>query len=75
MELADQVNYCWRNWQAGEGLLLFDDVTNEEAIKAYWPPSTEPRFKVLMTTRRRLGRSVKQLDLLRFQLSLVDCFH
>jgi len=63
MELADQVNYCWRNWQAGQVLLVFDDVTDYGEIEAYLPPSTEPRFKVLMTTRLTLGRSVKQLQL------------
>jgi len=63
MELAGKVNYCWRNWQAGEVLLVFDDVTDYKAIEAYLPPSTEPRFKVLMTTRLTLGRSVKQLQL------------
>lgn len=63
MELADQVNYCWRNWQAGEVLLVYDDVTDYGAIKAYLPPSTEPRFKVLITTRLTLGPSVKQLQL------------
>ena len=59
MELADQVKYCWRNWPAGEVLLVFDDVTDYKALEAYLPPPTEPRFKVLMTTRRKLGRSIK----------------
>ncbi len=63
MELADQVKYCWRNWRSGEVLLVFDDVTDYGAIEPYLPPSTEPRFKVLMTTRLRLGRSVNQLQL------------
>jgi tetratricopeptide (TPR) repeat protein len=63
LELADQVKYCWRNWQAGDVLLIFDDVTDYGAIEPYLPPSTEPRFKALMTTRLRLGRSVNQLEL------------
>jgi tetratricopeptide (TPR) repeat protein len=63
MELADQVRYCWHNWQAGEVLLVFDDVTDYGVLKDYLPPATEPRFKVLMTTRLQLGRSVKQLQL------------
>lgn len=63
IELKYQVNYCWRNWQGGEVLLVFDDVTKYEVINDYLPPPTEPRFKVLMTTRLQLGRSVEQLQL------------
>lgn len=62
-ELLDQVKFCWRNWRSGPALLIFDDVTDYEAIEPYLPPSTEPRFKVLLTTRLRLGRSVQQLAL------------
>ncbi|NQE37809.1 CHAT domain-containing protein [Microcoleus asticus] len=63
LELLDQVNFCWRRWQSGEVLLVFDDVTDYGAIKPYLPPSTAPSFKVLITTRLRLGASVNQLEL------------
>ena len=62
-ELLDQVKYCWRNWRSGEALLIFDDVADYEAIKPYLPPVTEARFKVLLTTRLQLGKSVNQLEL------------
>ena len=63
VELMEQVTFCWRHWQAGEVLLVFDEVTNYAAIKPYLPPSTASRFKVLITTRLRLGVSVNQLEL------------
>ncbi|MDZ8263957.1 tetratricopeptide repeat protein [Nostoc sp. ChiQUE01b] len=63
VELIEQVRFCWRHWQSGEVLLVFDDVTDYAAIKPYLPPSTAPRFKVLITTRLRLGASVNQLEL------------
>ncbi len=63
VELLEQVTFCWRHWQAGEVLLVFDNVTDYAAIKPYLPPSTASRFKVLITTRLRLGASVNQLEL------------
>jgi len=50
-DLAMLVNYCWDNWFPGEVLLILDDVTNSEAIEPYLP--NEPRFKVLITTRKQ----------------------
>ena len=63
VELVEQVTFCWRHWQSGEVLLVFDDVTDYAAIKPYLPPSNAPRFKVLITTRLRLGASVNRLEL------------
>lgn len=46
-----QVAYCWRNWQRGNVLLVFDDVKDLQQIQPYLP-SFGSRFKVLITTRR-----------------------
>lgn len=62
-ELMEQVQFCWQHWRSGEVLLILDDVTDYAAIKSYLPPSTDSRFKVLITTRLRLGLSIKQLEL------------
>ena len=63
LELSEQVAYCWRNWMAGEVLLVLDDVRDYQQIKPYLPPA-ESRFKVLITTRRQgLGESFKMLRL------------
>ena len=62
MELTDQVAFCWSHWRDGEALLVFDDVTDYEVVKPYLPPS-EPRFKVLFTTRLRLAPPIVRLDL------------
>ena len=62
-DLLNKVKYCWRNWQAGDVLVVFDDVENYEQIKEYLPPN-EPRFKVLVTTRQQwLGQSFRRLIL------------
>ena len=61
-ELPDQVKYCYTNWRwQGNVLLVFDDVQNYQHVKPYLP--TQPRFKVLITTRKRLGKPVFRLDL------------
>ncbi len=51
LSLAGQVAYCWRNWQPGNVLLVFDDVKEFKQIQPYLP-SIGSRFKVLITTRR-----------------------
>jgi tetratricopeptide (TPR) repeat protein len=58
LNLAGKISYCWRNWAVGEVLVILDDVTDYNAIASYLPPA-DPRFKVLMTTRLKLGSSVK----------------
>ncbi|MEO1391123.1 MAG: trypsin-like peptidase domain-containing protein [Cyanobacteria bacterium J06634_6] len=63
LELVDQVKFCWRNWPSGDVLMIFDDVVDYAAVEPYFPPVTAPRFKVLVTTRLRLGTSVNQLEL------------
>ncbi|OKH34778.1 tetratricopeptide repeat protein [Nostoc calcicola FACHB-389] len=62
-DLPTQINYMWRQWQAGDVLLVFDDVSKYEQVKPYLPPS-EPRFKILITTRQQwLGQSFERLCL------------
>ncbi|HEY9830595.1 MAG TPA: NB-ARC domain-containing protein [Stenomitos sp.] len=51
LSLESQLLYCWRNWQKGSVLLVFDDVKDFQQIQPYLP-SFGPRFKVLITTRR-----------------------
>ncbi|MGB3767244.1 MAG: tetratricopeptide repeat protein, partial [Phormidesmis sp.] len=66
LEIARQVRYCWQWWPAGEVLVVIDDVTDYKKIEPYLPPS-DPRFKLLLTTRLNLGRcaetfSIQELD-------------
>ncbi len=61
-DLQAQVEYCWRNWREGEVLLVLDNVTDYKQVKPYLETSSS-RFKVLMTTRQRLGASIAQLSL------------
>jgi hypothetical protein len=51
LSLAGQVAYCWKNWQPGKVLLVFDDVKDLKQIQPYLP-SSGSRFKVVITTRR-----------------------
>ncbi|MEH1999537.1 MAG: tetratricopeptide repeat protein [Nostoc sp.] len=60
-DLLAQVQYCWRRWRDGDVLLVLDDVSNYEEVKPYLQ-SLPSRFKVLMTTRQKLGR-IAQLSL------------
>ncbi|MEH2359227.1 tetratricopeptide repeat protein [Nostoc sp.] len=62
-ELADRLRYCWQNWQQGEVLLVFDNVTDYKTqVQRYLPPES-PRFKVLLTTREKFDRTLLQLPL------------
>ena len=59
-DLKTQISYCWRNWpipphppyQKSDVLLIFDDVSDYAAIENCLPPS-DPRFKILVTTRKQ----------------------
>jgi hypothetical protein len=73
LDLSAQVGFCWTYWPnpaqtsveetrgQADVLVILDDVTNYEAIKPFLPPA-KSRFKALLTTRLRLGRSVKLLE-------------
>ncbi|WP_448596349.1 tetratricopeptide repeat protein, partial [Thermoleptolyngbya sp.] len=66
-DLAAQVGYCWRHWREGEVLVVVDDVAYQRvaeydrAIRPYLP--TDPRFRVVVTTRQDLGASFRQVPL------------
>ncbi|MEA5466841.1 FxSxx-COOH system tetratricopeptide repeat protein [Leptothoe sp. PORK10 BA2] len=62
LDLVAKVGWCWWHWHQGEVLVIFDDVTDFSAIQSFLPP-TDPRFKVLLTTRLQLGASVNQVFL------------
>ncbi|MEH1765245.1 MAG: tetratricopeptide repeat protein [Nostoc sp.] len=61
LDLLAQVQYCWRRWREGDVLLVLDDVSDYEQVRPYFQ-SLPSRFKVLMTTRQKLGR-IAQLSL------------
>jgi tetratricopeptide (TPR) repeat protein len=60
LEIEAQVRFCWQWWPEGEALVVLDDVTDYQAIEPYLPPA-DPRFKLLITTRLDLGRSVQKI--------------
>jgi nucleoside phosphorylase len=62
LEIKAQVAYCWRRWPGGEALVVLDDVTDYKAIEPYLPPP-DPRFKLLITTRNKLGCAVEEFPL------------
>ncbi len=64
LELPDQVAFCWRNWRAGDVLLILDDVVNyRRDVEPYLPPAAFTRFKVVMTTRQKFGPPIQSLPL------------
>ncbi|MEH2056893.1 MAG: NB-ARC domain-containing protein [Nostoc sp.] len=69
-DIVAQVQYCWRRWREGDVLLVLDDVSDYEEVKPYFQ-SLPSRFKVLMTTRQKLGRIAQlSLDVLQPQAAL-----
>lgn len=64
LELSDQVAFCWRNWRAGDVLLVLDDVVNyNRDVEPYLPPAAFERFSVVMTTRLKFGPPILSLSL------------
>jgi tetratricopeptide (TPR) repeat protein len=63
LELPDQVGYCWQHWREGQVLLVYDDVTDFQAIAPFLPPRDMSRFKVLMTSRQRAGANYNSINL------------
>ena len=62
MEADEQVRFTWQRWQQGNSLIILDDVTDYNAIAPSLPPS-DPRFKVLITTRNNLGAAITQIEI------------
>jgi tetratricopeptide (TPR) repeat protein/DNA-binding Xre family transcriptional regulator len=71
LTFKDRVEFCWQHWfllpyqrgtVGGEVLVLLDDVTDYRLVKPYLPP-VGSRFKVLITTRQRLGHPIQLLPL------------
>jgi len=52
-EIQDQVAWCWQNWDAGDVLIVFNDVQDYREVEPFLP-HYESRFKVLLTTRLQL---------------------
>ncbi|WP_322743980.1 tetratricopeptide repeat protein, partial [Nostoc edaphicum] len=70
VDLLTQVQHCWRRWREGNVLLVLDDVSDYEQVKPYLQ-SLPSRFKVLMTTRQKLGRiALLSLDVLQPEAAL-----
>ncbi|MBG1265278.1 NB-ARC domain-containing protein [Nostoc sp. WHI] len=62
LDATGKVLYCWKNWQAGKVLLIFDDVKDWKQIQPYLPPKGSV-FKVLITTRQNTGLIYPSLPL------------
>ncbi|MBW4468046.1 MAG: tetratricopeptide repeat protein [Pegethrix bostrychoides GSE-TBD4-15B] len=67
-DAADKVQWCYREWLSaipeGARLLVWDDVGDAEAygeLRPYLP--TDARFRLLITTRAKLGHPVQRLEL------------
>jgi len=59
--LSKKLDFCWRRWQEGKVLLVLDDVEAFGKVKLSLPPDN--RFKVLITTRRKMGSPVRSRSL------------
>ncbi len=67
LDLRGRVTYCWERWSdmfthSEKALVVFDDVTEYKLVKPFLPPLL-CQFRVLITTRSLLGKSVRQREL------------
>jgi len=70
LDLRGQVNYCWQYWFSSpliqgnqeKVLVVIDNVTSYQEVKDYLPPANS-QFRVLLTTRKQLGKPVQVLPL------------
>lgn len=72
LTLKDRVEFCWQHWftplstsllkEESRVLVVLDDVTDYRLVKPYLPPIGS-RFKLLITTRQRLGHPIGLLPL------------
>ncbi|BBD60135.1 NB-ARC domain-containing protein [Nostoc sp. HK-01] len=62
-ELVDRVKLCWDRWDAGDVLLVFDDVTDYKTQVKPYLPANSSKFKTLLTTRLGFDRTLPQLSL------------
>ncbi|NER50382.1 MAG: hypothetical protein F6J92_27670 [Symploca sp. SIO1A3] len=70
LDLRGQANYCWQYWFSSpliqgnqeKVLVIIDNVSSYQAIKDYLPPANS-QFRVLLTTRKQLGKPVRLLEL------------
>jgi tetratricopeptide (TPR) repeat protein len=65
LDLADQLAYCWRDWprQPGEVLVIYDNAGEYGELLSFLPLS-DPRFRVLITSRNRMGSPVETIEIL-----------
>ncbi len=62
LSVEEKIGFCWSKWRDGDVLIVFDDVAEYEQIADILP--SNPRFKVLVTTRKQwLADSWQQLQL------------
>lgn len=62
LDLPNRVRWCWQHWQAGDVLVVLDDVNDYAQVKPYLPPPAS-RFRVLIATRKQLLKSSERLEL------------
>jgi tetratricopeptide (TPR) repeat protein len=62
MDATARLVWYWKNWRSGKTLIVFDNVEAYADIEPFLPPH-EPRFQVLLTSRRDLGSSVHPVPL------------
>ncbi|NEQ68294.1 MAG: tetratricopeptide repeat protein [Symploca sp. SIO2D2] len=70
LDLRGQVNYCWQYWFSSplidgnqeKVLVVIDNVTSYQEVKDFLPPANS-QFRVLLTTRKQLGKPVRLVPL------------
>ena len=62
-QVHQNVHWCWQHWQQeGDVLVVFDDVKDYTEIQPYLPRIAS-RFRILLTTRRKLLTTLERLEL------------
>ena len=60
--ILQQIQWVCRRWRGEPILIVIDDVVNHEEIDSYLQ-LLDPRFRVIITTRLKIGNAAQQLEL------------
>jgi tetratricopeptide (TPR) repeat protein len=61
-QIAEQIEWCWRQWRDAATLIVFDDVQQSADIKPFLPPPSS-QFRTLLASRQKFSSPVQSYEI------------